>query len=128
MYPIKLKTNQPFIEELGMCEFGLYEDALNQRREDLIQNQGISNPSTEQIEAHREEHYGTVVVDFLDRHKSIIELRNDSELKGLWFALASGTIGLYRCTAANNMLDKFREQATIVDPELVRKWPFNNGM
>lgn len=113
-YPIKLKVSAKFLEELFNCEYGRYEDAQNAREdkdEELIK---MNN-------------YELVFCDFGDRFKTQIEIRNKEELAETWYALASGTIGLYACDAANNALDKIREATTKEFPELVKKWPVQDG-
>ena len=115
-YPVKLKSTSAFIQELEGCEYGRYEDACRLRESDDPEDQ-----------KEAKEDYGVVSVDFLGRYKSIIEVRTDEEIVELYYALASGTIGIFRCTAANNILDKIRDQVREIDPEVVRVWPFQDG-
>ena len=115
-YPIKLNSSSAFIQELEGCEYGRYEDACSKRE---------SSDPEDRKEA--KEDYGVVVVDFLSRHKTVIEVRNDDEIVELYYALGSGTIGLYRCKAANTIMDMIRDRVRAIDPEVVRVWPFQNG-
>lgn len=114
-YPIKLKSSSNFIQEFYSCEYGRYEDAQNAREagdQELIETND----------------YQVVACDFLERHKSVIEVRNDAELRELYYALASGTIGYRGRTAhANTLLDQIRERVQAIDPELVKQWPEQSG-
>lgn len=112
-YPIKIKSTSKFIEELYHCEYGRYEDACNARKANDV----------ELIEMND---YQVVACDFLGRWKSQVELRNDDELCELYYALASGTIGLYMCKTANTMLDVIRPYVLLVKPEIVERWPYQN--
>lgn len=115
-YPLKLKASRQFIEELASAENGRYEDAMVAREKG----------DTEEIEACD---YDCVLGDFIDRHKTVIEVRNDRELCELYYALASGLIGVHGyARAANNMLDKIRDRVREIDPDLVRVWPLQLGM
>ena len=114
-YPIKLKTSAKFLEELYHCEYGRFEDATNAREAN----------DQEAIEGNN---YELVFCDFAGRHKTVIEIQNDAELCETWYALASGTIGLYCCKHANTLMDQIREKVTEVKPELVKQWPNQNCM
>ncbi len=128
-YPIKLKSSNRFIDELYGCEYGRYEDALGHRFDDLkAQGRTDLHWNDREVADHREAEYGVVFVDFYDRYKTLIEVRTDDELTELYYALASGTIGLYACTAANNLMDKIRDRVREIAPDLVRQWPYQNGM
>lgn len=115
-YPIKIRAHSSFIRELYDCEYGRYEDAQVAREAN----------DQETIKANG---YEVVACDFLLRRPTTIIIENDEELKALWYALASGTIGLYRptCRFANKVLDKLREKAMQVDPGMVKLWPYNSG-
>lgn len=113
-YPIKVKASAKFLDDLYHCEYGRYEDAVSAREDN----------DTEAIEA---EGYGLVYCDFGKRFKTQIEIRNDAELSETWYALASGTIGLYNARTANRMLDELRPIASSVCPEMVNLWPFQDG-
>lgn len=115
-YPIKIRVSAKFIEEMDGCEMGRYEDAERLRQ----------STDPEDV-ADVEENYKVVWIDFSGRYKTVVELRNDDELLEAYYAAASGTIGLYCKTAANNFLDKIRDKARELDPNLVRTWPYQNG-
>jgi len=115
MYPLKIKAPKYFIEELKSAEYGRYEDACCAREKNDV----------ELIEANN---YDCVLVDFIDRWKTQIEVRNDQELCELYYALASGLIGLYGYSKkANQILDTIRPNVENIDPELVKFWPFQQG-
>ena len=115
-YPLKLKSSKEFIEELISAEYGRYEDACQARKENDIFFIKMNS-------------YEVVAVDFLDRHKTIIEVRNDAEIKELYFALASGLIGIRgRARHANKLLDKIRSHVETLDPELVSRFRYQNGL
>ncbi len=115
IYPIVLKVNSGFLSELHHCEYGRYEDA------ELARKAG----DTDLIKANG---YELVACDFLDKFKTQIQIGNKEELCELYYALASGTIGLYHCQAANNLLDKIRPTVKEVNPELVLQWPHQSGL
>lgn len=115
MYPIKIKVRPEFLEELYQSEYGRYEDAQNARR----------RGDQENIEANN---YQVVACDFLDRWKTQIEVRNDAELHELYYACASGTIGVNGYTrAANAVLNRIRDKVREIDPNLVEMFPYQNG-
>ena len=114
VYPMKIKCGKRFLEELLGCESGRHEDAEGAREAGDI----------ESIEGND---YETVFCDFGWRHSTQVELRNDEELVEYYYALASGTIGLYACRAANTQLDKIREYVLEVSPRTVKIWPCQNG-
>jgi len=109
-YPIKLKSSRPFIDEFEACEYGHYEDQLALRSEGEEEAEKLTS------------------VEICERHKTVIEIRNDDELAEIYFSLASGTIGLYKCAHANRLLDQIRDRARQIDPDLVKTWPCNNGL
>jgi hypothetical protein len=114
-YPIKLRAAPRFIEELYWCEHGRFEDAQAAR----------AAGDQEAIEAND---YQVVACDFLDRHKTLIEVRTDAELSELYYALASGTIGVCGHAAqANRLLNKIRDRTREIDPEIVALWPRQEG-
>lgn len=115
-YPIKIKVRPDFLDELYQCEAGRYEDAQDARR----------RGDQEAIEASG---YQVVACDFLDRWKTQVEVRDDAELRELYYACASGTIGVCGYTrAANSVLDKIRDRVREIDPELVQMFPYQNGL
>jgi len=115
MYPIKIKASPKFIEELFYCEYGRFEDARGAREsgdEELVK---LNN-------------YELVFCDFGDRHKTLIEMRDDAELCEAYYAAASGTIGVRGFNvSANRFLDKIRDRVEKIDPDLVKRWPNQNG-
>lgn len=114
-YPIKLKCSAKFREELYYCEYGRFEDAQEAREAGDIEDIKASN-------------YECVFCDFGDRHKTVIEIRNDAELHETYYALASGTIGVRGyARQANSLLDKIRPAMLKVDAGLVERWPNQNG-
>lgn len=114
-YPVSFRVSRAFLSELYMCESGRHEDAQRAREEG-------------DEESIRENNYELVACDFLDRYKTIIRIENDAELVELYYALASGTIGVMGYTrAANNLLDKIRDRVREVNPKMVEDWPFQNG-
>lgn len=115
MYPVKTKVSSAFLTELNNCEFGRYEDAVNARSE-----------SDEEL--IRCNDYQTVFCDFGDRFKTVIECRNDAELCELYYACASGTIGVNGYTRqANKVLDNIREQVKKINPDIVKRLPYQDG-
>jgi hypothetical protein len=111
MYPMKIKASKEFIEELVNCEMGRYEDAEYARE-------------INDIEEIKECNYDCVFIDFSGRWKTQIEVKNDSELRELYYVCASGTIGLYGYTKqANKILNKIRKDVQKIDPDLVKLWP-----
>jgi len=114
-YPLKIKSNSKFIEELRGCEHGRYEDAIWAR----------AHGEPGDVEAGD---YECVVGDFIDRWKSQIEVRNEAELCELYYALASGTIGLYYCPHANTLLNQIRPIVDSINPALVEQWPVQDCM
>lgn len=113
-YPVKLAVIPSFRDELEQCEEGRYEDAFDARyRWDF-----------DSIEGNE---YEVVLNDFIGRYTTLIKIENDAEMVELYYALASGTIGIHRCTSANNMLDKIREYVLLIAPMTVEKWPCQTG-
>ncbi|MEG0868987.1 MAG: hypothetical protein RSG77_18310 [Hafnia sp.] len=111
IYPIKIKASARFIQELYGCEYGRYEDALAAREANDV----------ELIDAND---YAVVFCDFGDRWKTMIECRNDQELCELYYACASGTIGVVGFNrSANKVLDQIRDRVLVIDPKLVVDWP-----
>jgi len=106
MYPLKIKSSADFINELAGCETGRYEDACIARDEN-------------DVESIKDNDYDCVLCDFITRHKTLIEVRNDTELCELYYALASGTIGILRGSTAKLMRDKIRDKVKEIDPALV---------
>jgi len=114
-YPVKVKATPKFIEELNNCEFGRFEDAQLARE----------NKDAELIEANN---YETVLCDFGARFKTMLVARNDAELCEIYYACASGTIGVNGFTiGANKVLDAIREQVRLIDPTIVKRFPNQNG-
>lgn len=114
-YPIKLKCSKQFLEELQFCESGRENDAQRARQEN----------DTKAIEFNE---YEVVFNDFSDRWKTIIEIRNDLELCETYYALASGTIGVNGFSRqANRLLDEIKDFVLMVNPQLVKQFPFQNG-
>lgn len=114
-YPIKIRVGAEFLEELYQCEYGRYEDAQDARR----------RGNQKAIETND---YQVVACDFLDRWKTVIEVRNDAELRELYYACASGTIGVRGYTRqANRVLSKIRNRVRALDPKLVENWPRQDG-
>ena len=110
-YPIKIKVSKAFLTELYECEFGRFEDAQIAREKD----------SAADIKAND---YDLVFCDFGDRHKTVIECRNDAEVIELYYACASGTIGVngYGFTA-NRVLDVIRARVRELNPQIVLRFP-----
>lgn len=114
-YPIKFDVGRDYLTELYYCEEGRYEDAQNARKagdeETIVAN-----------------NYQLVLCDFLDRYKTIIEIRNDAELVEFYYALVSGTIGLRRLTKTNRLLGLIADDVQRIAPEQVARWGYyNNG-
>ncbi|WP_019024066.1 MULTISPECIES: hypothetical protein [unclassified Thioalkalivibrio] len=115
-YPLKIKASRVFIEELYEAEYGAFEDKQNdieraQRTGDWQGpfGDGFAMPS---------------VCEFLGRWKTQIEVRNVLELEELYFALASGTIGVRGYAGqANRILDQIRPEVRARFPDLVKSWP-----
>ena len=115
-YPVKFKVTKVFLEELESAESGRYEDALRAREGDK-ETQGMMD-----------DQYDLVLNDFINRWKTQIEVRNDKELRELYYSLASGLIGMYGyAKQANKILDKIRPRVQEIDPRLVRVWPRQTG-
>jgi len=116
MYPIKIKVSKKFLEELYYCEYGRYEDAQSAR----------NAKDQEEIEVN---HYEVVACDFLGRWKTQIEIRDDMELAELYYACASGTIGVVGyARQANRILNQIRDRVLIIDPNLVEVFPYQDGL
>jgi hypothetical protein len=115
-YPIKIKTSRAFIQELYSAEEGRYDDALNARKRN-------------DVEAIKNNDYDVVACDFILRWKTQIEVRDDRELRELYYACASGMIGLYGYTReANRILNKIRSRVKEIDPGLVDLFPYQTGL
>lgn len=114
-FPVRVKVSTKFIEELNNCEHGRSEDAQ------LAREAG----DKELIETNN---YETVFCDFGERYRTLIECRNDAELCELYYACASGTIGVNGYTKqANRVLDTIREKVTLIDPTIVKRFPNQSG-
>jgi len=112
---MKFKATAKFISEFTYAESGRHEDAESTR----------AMGDVELIEMNN---YGCVVGDFIGRWKTQIEVRNDQELVELYYGLASGLIGLFGFSKkANLILDVIRPKVVTLDPDLVVRWPFQNG-
>lgn len=110
-YPCLIEVDPEFLQELYQCEYGRYEDAMNAREAD----------DEESINGND---YQVVACDFLNRHRTVIEIQNDAELRELYYACASGTIGSRGyAEEANRVLDKIRDTVRNIDPGLVGRWP-----
>lgn len=115
VYPIKIKVRKEFLENLYHSEYGRYEDALDARKRGDQENIKVNN-------------YQTVACDFLDRWRTQIEVKTDDELRELYYACASGTIGVNGyAREANRVLNKIRNRVRVFDPELVERWPRQDG-
>lgn len=115
-YPAKFKASKAFIEELESCEMGRYEDAMLARENNDEEDIRLSS-------------YECVLGDFIGRHKTMIEVRNDAELVELYYALASGLIGVRgRAAKANRILDMIRDDVQKINPEIVRMFPYQTGL
>lgn len=117
-YPVRIKVSKDFLEDLLSAESGRYEDAVAAREagdDELIDGND----------------YSCVFGDFGERHKTLIECRNNAELAELYYVCASGTIGLRegrnRGVTANRILDQIREMVASFDEKLVRLWPRQDG-
>lgn len=108
-YPVKIKVTSKFLENLMGCEDGRHSDAEAAREDG-------------------DDSYGVVFNDFGNRHKKMIECRNNAELLELYYVCASGTIGVVGFTrTANRVLDEIREMVRTLDPQMVKDWPYQNG-
>lgn len=87
-FPLKFRSSKKFVDTLQDCEAGLYEDVLADRES------GIDNAQE------------PVVGDFIERHKTVIEVRDNEELVALKWALESGTTSVYMDRAVFQMLNK----------------------
>ena len=92
-FPIKFKVSNKFLEELKLCEWGRYKDALHARE----------TTTPEEVVKNR---YDCVFNDFSDRFKTQIEVRNWAELKELRWVLATGTIDCHMYEATKNLYSK----------------------
>ena len=110
-YPCLIEVDPEFLQELYQCEYGRYEDAISAREAD-DEESIIGND------------YQVVACDFLNRHRTMIEIQSDAELHELYYACASGTIGSRGyAKEANRILDKIRDTVRNIDPTLVEMWP-----
>lgn len=124
-YPIKVKASAAFIQELAACESGRHEDAEAAREKAASDDPAIAADGRADIEAND---YQLVLCDFIERHRTLIEVRSDAELCELWYALASGTIGVNgHARTANRILDELRGEVRMINPGLVREWPCQTG-
>ena len=115
-YPAKFKVTKKFLEELEYAESGRHEDALRAREGD------------KELQGMMGDEYNLVLGDFIGRWKTQIEVRNDKELRELYYALASGLIGHFGFTKqANKILDMIRDDVQQYDPQLVKNWPYQTG-
>ena len=87
-FPVKFRCSSKFVNELEQCEAGLFEDVCRDREND---DDSAQEP---------------VVGDFIDRHKTIIEVEDRFELSALKWALESGTTSINMPTAVFRLLDK----------------------
>lgn len=88
MYPIKVKSTPSFIDQFSACEEGRYEDALGAR-----------------ADGDHERYPEQVAVEILSRHKTIIEMRNEAEVKEIRDCLQYGTVSLYFSSRTIDKLD-----------------------
>lgn len=113
MYPIKVKASKDFIETFMSCEEASYDDATN--REYMGES---ANP----------DHHTFKV---LQRHKTVIEIRNEYELKDVYYRLGSGLISCddgdrCRIRQATRIQRELTEVAKAQCPDTVRLWQINS--
>jgi len=103
-YPVKFRCTSKFVNELEGCEDGLYNDVCDARERG-------DDPMAED----------PVVGDFINRHKSRIEVRNDAELEALDWALSSGTTSIYMPDAVDRLRWKITSVKNGEPHEVARK-------
>ena len=115
MTPVKIKTSKTFINELLSAENGRYEDALAFR-----ENKGLDEV--------KEKGYDLTVPDFVGEHKTQIVIRNERQATELYWACATGVIGVrgYH-KQATRVMQTIKPIVEHVSPNLVKQYPYCDG-
>jgi hypothetical protein len=93
-FPLRYKATRAFIEEAAQCEYGAWEDAGRPADGDVWYHDGPHETNVASS-AH--------AVSILDRHATVIELRDKYELEELYQSLLSGTLEEYRPRALDSL-------------------------
>jgi len=86
-FPIKIRMTARTVEELSSAEYGSYEDWLNDDRKPTDYNGGRT--------CH--------TVEILERHKTVLEIRDETELKEVFWAVSTGLFSEYCPGAADRL-------------------------